>query len=166
MEGIWYYQPFDSPVGRLYLLAKEEHLHAIAFESNWPRIRAALTLRQEQDTPVLQMTREQLKEYFAGDRHTFELPLQLQGTPFQQQTWQALMAIPYGETRTYSEQAKALGKPLAVRAVGHANSLNPLSIIVPCHRVVAKSGYLTGYAGGLHAKRFLLELEGVQTPLL
>lgn len=153
---MWYFQTWKSPIGELYLLADEEALHAVAFESNWPRIRATLMPRIEQETPILAETRQQLSDYFAGHRQKFDLPLHIKGTAFQEQTWLSLLEIPYGQTRTYAEQANALGKPLAIRAVGHTNGLNPLCIIIPCHRVIAKSGQLTGYAGGLEAKRYLL----------
>ena len=101
----------------------------------------------------------QLQEYFAGCRREFSLPLAPRGTEFQRQVWYALEGIPYGETRTYGEIARAIGKPKACRAVGMANHRNPLSILVPCHRVVGADGSLTGYGGGLEAKQFLLELE-------
>jgi methylated-DNA-[protein]-cysteine S-methyltransferase len=114
---------------------------------------------QAQTNPLIAQTITQLQAYFAGQRQTFELPLHLNGTAFQQRTWQTLRNIPYGETRSYSEQANAVGQPQAVRAIGHSNSLNPISIVIPCHRVLAKSGKLAGYAGGLEAKQFLLALE-------
>ena len=101
----------------------------------------------------------QLTEYFAGQRQVFDLPLDLRGTPFQQRVWQAVLVVPYGETRTYGQIAVAIGKPAAARAVGAANGRNPISIVVPCHRVIGASGSLTGYAGGLERKRLLLELE-------
>jgi len=102
---------------------------------------------------------QQLQEYFAGKRKEFSLPLVMQGTPFQQDVWKALQAIPYGETRSYQEQAGLLGKPRAVRAVAQANGDNRISIIIPCHRVIGKDGKLVGYGGGLWRKRFLLDLE-------
>lgn len=104
-------------------------------------------------------TEKQLKEYFKGQRNVFDLPLQMKGTQFQQEVWQALQEIPYGETRTYSDIAVAIGRPKATRAVGMANHCNPLAIIVPCHRVIGKNGSLTGYAGGLEKKQALLALE-------
>lgn len=104
----------------------------------------------------------QLQEYFAGARSTFDLPFDMRGTAFQKQVWEQLLAIPYGETRSYGDIARRLGKPAANRAVGAANGRNPLSIVVPCHRVIGASGTLTGFAGGLDAKRVLLELEGIQ----
>jgi methylated-DNA-[protein]-cysteine S-methyltransferase len=101
----------------------------------------------------------QLDEYFAGTRRTFELPLELAGTEFQRSVWRALLTIPYGETRSYGQIARQIGRPAAVRAVGAANGRNPLAIVAPCHRVVGSTGKLTGFAGGLRAKAFLLELE-------
>ena len=102
----------------------------------------------------------QLQEYFSGTRQTFDLPLDVSGTAFQQEAWVALQQIPYGTTLTYQQQATAMGRPAAVRAVGTANGRNPLSIVVPCHRVIGANGSLTGYGGGLHRKRWLLSHEG------
>jgi AraC family transcriptional regulator of adaptative response/methylated-DNA-[protein]-cysteine methyltransferase len=102
---------------------------------------------------------QQVQEYFAGKRKEFSLPLAMQGTPFQQEVWKALQTIPYGETRSYQEQAELLGKPKAVRAVAQANGDNRIAIIIPCHRVIGKDGKLVGYGGGLWRKRFLLDLE-------
>lgn len=110
-------------------------------------------------TPLLREAQRQLNAYFSGTRQTFDLPLSPHGTPFQTAVWQALCAIPYGQTRTYGELAAAIGRPKACRAVGMANHRNPIAIIVPCHRVIGKDGTLTGYAGGLAAKQFLLSLE-------
>lgn len=110
-------------------------------------------------TPLLQRAAQQLTEYFAARRRTFDLPLRPQGTVFQQAAWSALCAIPYGQTRTYAQQAAAIGNPKACRAVGMANHCNPLPLFIPCHRVIGAGGKLTGYAGGLAVKRFLLELE-------
>jgi methylated-DNA-[protein]-cysteine S-methyltransferase len=109
---------------------------------------------------VLTRAASQLREYFAGRRQRFDLPLAAQGTPFQQAVWQALAAIPWGALRSYADIARAIDKPSAVRAVGAANGRNPLPIVVPCHRVIGSNGALTGFAGGLETKRQLLELEG------
>jgi methylated-DNA-[protein]-cysteine S-methyltransferase len=109
--------------------------------------------------PVLQHAAEQLQAYFAGSRRTFDLPLDLYGTPFQKAVWQLLLEIPYGETRTYAQLAVTLGRPRAMRAVGQANGANPVPIIVPCHRVVQSDGSLGGYGGGVALKRALLGLE-------
>ena len=114
----------------------------------------------ERGSAVLALLATQLAQYFAGNRRTFEIPLDPVGTAFQLRAWQALRDIPYGQTRSYAEQARAIGKPTAVRAVGAANGRNPLPIVVPCHRVIGADGALTGFAGGLHRKRALLELEG------
>ncbi len=110
-------------------------------------------------TALLERASRQLEEYFAGKRKQFDLPLSLRGTEFQRQVWAALRDIPYGETRSYGQIAQAVGRPKAVRAVGMANHRNPISIIVPCHRVVGADGSLTGYGGGLENKKFLLALE-------
>lgn len=109
--------------------------------------------------PVLEETVRQLTEYFLGERREFSVPLDLHGTPFQLRVWNALLAIPYGETRSYADLARTVGSPKAVRAIGRANGTNPVAIIVPCHRVIASNGTLCGYGGGLEIKRRLLELE-------
>lgn len=111
------------------------------------------------ETPLLSRASKEIDEYLSGTRRAFSLPLNPQGTPFEQEVWRALLTIPYGETRTYGEIAKAVGRPKACRAVGRANGLNPISIFIPCHRVVGKNGTLTGYAGGLQLKEQLLQLE-------
>ena len=111
------------------------------------------------ETPLLHQAFEQLQEYFAGARQEFTLPVRLQGTPFQLRCWQALLAIPYGQTRTYGQQAAEVGSPRACRAVGMANNRNPLCVFIPCHRVLGKNGGLTGYAGGLEIKQRLLAIE-------
>ena len=112
-------------------------------------------------SPLLDAAEAQLREYFAGTRRTFDLPLAPRGTAFQQRVWAALRAIPYGETRTYGELAAAIGSPSASRAVGMANHHNPIPIVIPCHRVIGANGTLTGYTGGLEIKRKLLALEGI-----
>lgn len=111
-------------------------------------------------SPVLDEAEKQLQEYFAGTRRSFDLPLAPAGTPFQRAVWDALRAIPYGETRTYAQIAEAIGNPKACRAVGMANNRNPIAILIPCHRVIGSNGSLTGYAGGLDVKERLLALEG------
>ena len=112
-----------------------------------------------QETPVIKEAFAQLSEYFSGKRKTFNLPLLLKGTNFQKQVWQALLKIPFGETRSYKQIAEAIGNPKAVRAVGMANNKNPLLIVVPCHRVIGANGKLVGYAVGLDKKEYLLRLE-------
>jgi methylated-DNA-[protein]-cysteine S-methyltransferase len=123
---------------------------------------AALGPRDD-DRPEFAALRRQLDEYFAGDRTGFDLPLAPRGEPFRQRVWALLRQIPYGETRSYGQLARELGDPALAQAVGSANGRNPLSVIVPCHRVVGADGSLTGYAGGLERKRFLLELEGAES---
>ena len=148
----------DSPIGELTLVSRagalvgiymHEHRHAPDVAAFGARSDAAFT-----DAII------QLDQYFARERTHFELPLAASGTAFQQQVWRSLADIPYGETRTYAQIAASIGRPSAVRAVGAANGRNPLSIVVPCHRVLGASGALTGYAGGLSNKTTLLRLEG------
>ncbi|MBS7843526.1 methylated-DNA--[protein]-cysteine S-methyltransferase [Pseudomonas sp. 13B_2.1_Bac1] len=153
------YTLMPSPVGVLTLVARDGKLSAILWEcerANRVRLGA---LHEANDSPVLLETKRQLAEYFAGTRHRFELELDFAGTEFQRQVWQALLTIPFGETRSYSQIAQQIGNPKAVRAVGAANGRNPISIIAPCHRVIGASGGLTGFAGGLEAKQYLLRLE-------
>lgn len=148
-----------SPVGELTLVADEGGLAAILWENDKPdRVRLD-ALNEKPDHPVLVETERQLNEYFAGARRSFDVPLSFAGTDFQKRVWAALLAIPFGETRSYGEIADELGAPGASRAVGAANGRNPISIIAPCHRVVGSTGKLTGFAGGLEAKAFLLDLE-------
>ena len=150
-----------SPVGILTLIASNDGLAAILWENDKPR-RVPLTVVAENAThPILLEAERQLEEYFAGRRKIFDLALDVSGTEFQKKVWRALLAIPYGETRTYAEIAREIGHPTAVRAVGAANGRNPLSIVAPCHRVIGSSGALTGFAGGLAVKAQLLRLEGV-----
>jgi methylated-DNA-[protein]-cysteine S-methyltransferase len=148
-----------SPVGRLTLVASDAGLAAVLWENDSPR-RVPITVAGEDlKHPVLREAERQLKEYFAGKRTSFDLPLDFQGTDFQKRVWKALLKIPFGETRSYAQIARTLGKPTAMRAVGAANGKNPISIIAPCHRVIGKDGTLTGFAGGLKAKAHLLALE-------
>ena len=142
-----------SPIGLLRLYAHADELVGIHLPDQ-PAPDAP-----QAPSPVLSAAASQLVEYFAGARRTFDLPLAPRGTGFQQLVWRALTAIPFGETRSYGELARAIGRPAASRAVGAANGKNPLAIIVPCHRVIGASGELTGYAGGIAAKRWLLEHE-------
>jgi methylated-DNA-[protein]-cysteine S-methyltransferase len=131
----------DNAISRIYFGNKNLHGYTI------------------KETPLIKKAAAQLNEYFAGKRKVFDLPLKLNGTDFQRRVWNALLAIPYGETRSYKEIAEHIGNPRACRAVGMANHRNPLAIIVPCHRVVEHVGGLGGYAGGLDVKRYLLDLE-------
>jgi methylated-DNA-[protein]-cysteine S-methyltransferase len=142
-----------SPVGALTLVAGDDGLAAILWENDAPdRVRLDIA-GEDAGHPVLVETRRQLSEYFAGHRRSFT------GTAFQKSVWQALLTIPFGETRSYGDIARQLGNPKAVRAVGAANGKNPISIIAPCHRVIGSNGKLTGFAGGLEAKAHLLTLE-------
>lgn len=149
----------QSPVGKLKLVASEKGLVAILWENDDPRLVALDDLRENDRQPILVETERQLKEYFEGKRQRFSIPLDMRGTPFQKSVWEGLLAIPFGETRSYGQLAKQLGRPNAMRAVGAASGRNPISIVVPCHRVVGSSGKLTGFAGGLEAKAHLLEIE-------
>ncbi|MCL6232514.1 MULTISPECIES: methylated-DNA--[protein]-cysteine S-methyltransferase [Acinetobacter] len=156
------YQFLDSPVGQLKLVAHETALVAVLWENENPnRVRLA-ALVEDLQHPILLKTAQQLNEYFAGKRQQFDLPLDFEGTAFQQQVWQALLTIPFGETRSYKQIAEQIGNVKAVRAVGAANSKNPISIIAPCHRVVGANGKLVGFAGGLENKEILLKIEKLQ----
>ena len=153
-----------SPVGKLKLVASEKGLVAILWENDDPRRVVLDDLRDDDRHPILVETVRQLKEYFEGKRQDFSIPLDIRGTPFQKSVWEALLAIPFGETRSYGQLAKQLGRPRAMRAIGGANGRNPLSIVVPCHRVIGSSGKLTGFAGGLEAKAQLLKIESQRGP--
>ena len=149
----------ESPVGELKLVASDHGLVAVLWENDRPT-RVRLNEMAENDQhPVLVETERQLDEYFAGKRKEFSVALDMSGTRFQKDVWEALLAIPFGETRSYGQLAKQLGNPRATRAVGAANGRNPVSIIVPCHRVIGSSGKLTGFAGGLDVKAHLLSME-------
>lgn len=148
-----------SPVGKLKLVASDKGLVAILWENDNPR-RVPLTSSMEDDQQkILVEVERQLNQYFAGELRSFSLPLDMRGTPFQKDVWEALLSIPFGETRSYGQLAKQIGRSSASRAVGAANGRNPISIIVPCHRVIGSSGKLTGFAGGLETKATLLDME-------
>jgi methylated-DNA-[protein]-cysteine S-methyltransferase len=148
----------DSPIGELTLVARDDVLSGIYFPGHWhmpaPEVFGARAERG------FEQAQQQLGEYFAGERTEFELATTIVGEEFQRRVWELIDRIPYGQTTTYGEMAQELGDPVLAREVGAAVGRNPLSIVVPCHRVVGKDGKLTGYAGGLERKRFLLELEG------
>lgn len=153
-----------SPVGELTLVADTDGLMAILWPDDDPA-RVRIDQRVEaNDHPILNETARQLAEYFAGQRKAFAIPLHFHGTDFQRHVWAALLTIPFGETRSYADIARAIGRPTATRAVGAANGRNPISIIAPCHRVVGSNGALTGFAGGVETKKFLLDLEGAAMP--
>ncbi len=153
---------FDSPVGRLKLVAGAQGLVAVLWPDDRPGRVPLGALSEDGAHPVLVQTARELDAYFAGRRTAFSVPLDFRGTVFQKRVWSALLTIPFGERRTYGQIAEQLGHPTASRAVGAANGRNPISIIAPCHRVVGAGGQLTGFAGGLDAKAYLLELEAGQ----
>jgi methylated-DNA-[protein]-cysteine S-methyltransferase len=152
------YDEIDSPVGPLLVAADEEGLRLIHFQAG--RDRRKPDPSWERDSRPFRALAKQLAEYFRRERRRFDLSLAPRGTEFQLATWRALSTIPYGETISYAELARRVGRPAASRAVGAANGANPLPIVVPCHRVIGKDGSLTGFGGGLPTKRALLELEG------
>lgn len=151
------FKTMTSPVGALTLIANEDGLAAVLWESDDPKRLRPLALAKNH--PLLLEAERQLNEYFSGRRRQFTVAVRLAGTPFQNEVWQALATIPFGETRSYAEIARQIGRPRATRAVGAAIGRNPLSIIIPCHRVIGSNGELTGFAGGLEIKSTLLKLE-------
>ncbi|MFW6150159.1 MAG: methylated-DNA--[protein]-cysteine S-methyltransferase [Chloroflexota bacterium] len=160
--GAIHLRSYDSPVGRYYLLASRRRLvylgTGVSLQrhiTRWQRLGTVLS----DDRALLDAAVRQLDDYFGGGLRTFTVPLDLCGTAFQQAVWTAVSAIPYGETRSYGELAADLGRCLSARAVGQANARNPISIIIPCHRVIGSDGSLVGYGGGLDRKRALLDLE-------
>lgn len=155
MEKVLY---IDTPAGHLGISADEHAVTGIFF-ANDSRHSESLVCTFASASLLLKQAARELSEYFAGTRREFTIPLAPAGTPFQQTVWKALQTIPYGETRTYGEIAMQIGRPKACRAVGMSNHRNPISIVIPCHRVVGSDGKLTGYAGGLDVKTLLLNLE-------
>jgi len=153
------FMEMSSPVGVLKLVAHEHALVAVLWENENPKRVRLAELIEDQQHPILLKTQKQLNEYFSGQRQIFDLPLDFEGTEFQQKVWQALLSIPFGETRSYKDIAEQIGNVKAVRAVGAANGKNPISIIAPCHRVVGANGKLVGFAGGLENKDILLKIE-------
>jgi len=149
-----------SPFGLMTLAAKGDKLTAILWECEIDGRVPLGDMIEDPSFPILLKTEQQLNEYFAGERTCFELELDFTGTEFQKEVWAALLEIPFGETRSYGDIARRIGRPKAVRAVGAANGRNPISIVAPCHRVIGASGKLTGFAGGLDNKALLLKLEG------
>ena len=145
-----YYDTLDTPIGVLTIEADDEYVLKILFD--WDDV-------EVRPNALTQRCKAQLQEYFSGERTDFDVPLQFQGTAFQEQVWRALLHVPFGETASYGQQASKMNNPKAVRAVGAANGQNKLSIVVPCHRIIGADGKLTGYGGGMHRKRWLLEHE-------
>ena len=152
MTHLAYYQ---TEIGTIGIAATEEAITHVLFPGSQPPEGAV-----KGETPLIKRAIEQLEEYLNGKRKSFDLPLSFSGTPFQEMVWNALLTIPYGETRTYSEIAHQIGRHKAFRAVGMANNKNPLSIFIPCHRVIGTGGKMVGYGGGVHIKEHLLKLEG------
>jgi len=157
------YTTTESPIGELLLLGDGQRLRGLYMQHGRKPARVAPSW--ERSPGRFATTREQLEQYFAGERESFDLPLELRGGEFELSVWNALLEIPYGQTRSYGQIARRIGHPSAARAVGLANGRNPIALIVPCHRVIGADGRLTGYGGGLERKRRLLELESGQRPL-
>jgi methylated-DNA-[protein]-cysteine S-methyltransferase len=157
------YTTQDSPIGELLLLGDGHALCGLYMQDSPKPI--SIASDWEPSTAPFADVRAQLREYFAGRRTTFDVPLVMDGAPFEREVWRALQGIPYGATVSYGEVARRVGQPLAARAVGLANARNPIAVIVPCHRVIGANGTLTGYGGGLERKRLLLDLEHGQTRL-
>ena len=155
-----YFTVIDSPIGKLRLIADTKNLLAVIFEQNLKDWLSDFPNSVERSNPILRKTEKQLTEYFQKKRKTFDLPLKLDGTEFQRKVWTALSKIRYGETRSYKQQGEIIKSPKAVRAIGRTNGANPICIILACHRVIGADGSLTGYAGGIKAKEYLLRLEG------
>ena len=153
------YKTTPSPVGVLKLVASDHGLAAILWENDDPKRVKLGPMVEDSDHPILVDAETQLADYFAGRLQAFTVPLDFKGTEFQKSVWAALLQIPFGETRSYADVARAIGRPAAVRAVGAANGKNPISILAPCHRVIGSNGSLTGFAGGLLAKQHLLSHE-------
>jgi methylated-DNA-[protein]-cysteine S-methyltransferase len=151
------YTTMDSPIGELLLLGDGEALHGLYMQEGRKPI--GISPSWELSPAAFADVREQLTEYFAGGRTSFDVPLVMAGAPFQRRVWHALQDIPYGETISYGELARRIDQPSAARAVGMANGSNPIAVIVPCHRVIGANGTLTGYGGGIERKRLLLDLE-------
>jgi methylated-DNA-[protein]-cysteine S-methyltransferase len=158
-----YYTYSEGPLGKMMFTADADHVTGVYFIGQKYEAAPRPDWIEEEHVPVLSTLRSQLAEYFAGARDTFDLPLCACGTPFQQRVWQALLAIECGQTMTYGALAESLGLTSSVRAVGAAVGHNPISVIIPCHRVIGADGSLTGYAGGLERKRALLMLERTYT---
>ena len=159
------WEDMASPLGPLTILASDSGIHAIAFEGTQTE-HVKKNLPRATNHPIIEAAVKQLAMYFNRKLKVFDLPLDLRGTDFQKRVWNLLLDIPFGETRTYGDIARALGNADASQAVGAANGKNPVAIVVPCHRVIGASGHLTGYAGGMEKKRFLLTHEGVIQPTL
>jgi len=159
-----FYTYFDSPVGKLLLAGDGVALYRLSF----PCVHTDEHIAEDwtKDDSKFEPVKEQLTDYFAGNLQTFDIPLSMKGTNFQKRVWKALLDIPFGATKSYGDIANALGSPGASRAVGSANNINPIAIIVPCHRVIGSTGKMVGFGGGLETKQFLLDLESPQYSLV
>ena len=158
------FQKLSTPIGELTLVASQRGLRAVLWPTDEGRVPLPERLMPSTADPVLSSAARQLEQYFSRERTSFDLPLDLHGTEFQQSVWRSLQEIPYGQTWTYKKQAIQINRPKAVRAIGSANGKNPVSIVLPCHRVIGTNGSLTGFAGGLETKKQLLLLEeAIQT---
>ena len=155
----YYYTEMQSPVGDLTIVSDNENLCAIYWKGQEPDKKKFPQLEKNDGDRILKKTVKQLTRYFTGRRVEFDMPLRLEGTDFQKQVWSLLPSVKYGQTASYGDIAKMINRPRAVRAVGSAISKNPISIIIPCHRVIGSNGQLTGFAGGLDTKEYLLNLE-------
>ncbi|MDT4927487.1 MAG: methylated-DNA-[protein]-cysteine S-methyltransferase [Pseudonocardiales bacterium] len=160
MDAAFSHTIIDSPLGELTVVAESGQVSGLFFARHWYRPAASTFGARRDDAGPFADARTQLAEYFAGSRRVFDLPLRARGTGFQQRVWALLADIPYGATTTYGDLAREVGDVALARDVGAAVGRNPLSVLVPCHRVIGKDGRLTGYAGGLRRKRELLDLEG------
>jgi methylated-DNA-[protein]-cysteine S-methyltransferase len=158
-EPTLYKSTMDSPVGKLTIVASDDGVRAVLWPNDNPERVQLGDVMEQPGHAVIEPTMIELTEYFAGDRQVFDVPLDPMGTEFQQSAWHALRSIPYGTTVSYGEQAERMGDKRKARAVGAANGRNPISIIVPCHRVVGAGGELTGFAGGIESKAWLLDHE-------
>lgn len=161
-KGVAMYDEMNSPVGKLTIISSHEGLHAILWDidrKNSECEKIINSFRKSKKEKIIVQTKKQLSQYFEGKRKIFDLPLVMNGTGFQMQVWHQLLKIPYGTTISYGEQAERMGDKNKARAVGMANALNPISIVIPCHRVIGSNGDLTGFGGGLNKKAHLLELE-------
>lgn len=159
MSQLYALKYYASPVGQLRLIADEQHLIGVLWQNETIRRFSQFKYCEVAYHPILEQTAQQLQQYFAQQRQSFDLPIAIQGTDFQIAVWNALKTIPYGETRSYQDIATQIGRPKAVRAVGMTNGQNPLSIIIPCHRVIGKNGKMVGFGGGIEHKITLLQIE-------
>ena len=154
-----YVHTIPSPVGNLVLVADDDYLTGVLFEHVSKKPLAKISVLKNTPNSILRETQQQLEAYFAGDLIDFTLKIKPPGTDFQKKAWSALCEIPYGTSISYAEQALRIGSPKALRAIGGANGQNPIAIVIPCHRVIGKSGQLTGFGGGMPIKQYLLDLE-------